>query len=69
MMDNAYSCPECFKEVRSRNDILASTILHAKKISIQEKKPVAVIAEGAGFRTEIIDGAIPSGTIDIINEV
>lgn len=69
MIDNSFSCPDCFKDIRSRNDILASTILHAKKISLQEKKPVAIIADGAGFRTEAFSGAIPTGTIDIINEV
>lgn len=69
MIDNSYSCPDCFKDIRSRNDILASTIQNAKKISLQEEKPVAIIADGPGFRTEVIDGAIPGGTIDIINEV
>lgn len=60
------NCPDCFKEQRSRNDILKSTIDNAKKFANEQKCKVAIFQEGQGFVFQKFTGEVPEGTIDII---
>lgn len=61
-------CLDCFKEVRSRNDILAQTKLNAKALAQKEQKAVAVYQAGSGFEFGILTEGTPppSGTVDLI---
>lgn len=59
-------CPDCFKEQRSINDILAETIIDAQKFANKENVTVAVLQEGQGFIYQAFAGSPPGGTRKVI---
>lgn len=62
------NCTDCFKEQRSRNDILKQTQIDAQKFSEEKQESVAIIQDGAGFLYQVIlkGEGVPPGTIGIV---
>lgn len=59
-------CYDCFKEQRSRGDILKQIKFDAKEYADKEHIEVAIIQEAEGYRFERINGHLPAGTIEIV---
>ena len=59
-------CIDCFKDVRSRRDILIQTQIDAKKRAQEKQKRVAIFQEGQGLTYQCFETTIPPGTIEVI---
>jgi len=62
-------CDSCFQDQRSLNDQFKQITIDAQTLANRENKSIAVIAEGGGWRLEIITKGIPPGTCKVVNPV